>query len=186
MLLGRSVCLRSKARILHKPVPLHCYSRSSNHVIRNFHAPPAKENNETHKFPDKPTAEQAADFKPPTDRTAGGFTALIALGLVISAAVGGYSYANVRSNSRAIKNVAQKGEFAEQGGVYPALSLEEASRKMRREEFVGSVGGIAFHRNQVPSNCPVEDYYVEGVIEGSEGGAAAKQYPTWGVFDGHA
>ncbi|KAI9713928.1 MAG: hypothetical protein M1820_000658 [Bogoriella megaspora] len=63
-----------------------------------------------------------------------------------------------------------------------ALSLEEATAKLKRDEYEGQLGDVKFHFNRIASNNPVEDEFIYTSAPGENG----KPWHFWGVFDGHA
>ena len=71
--------------------------------------------------------------------------------------------------------------------INPALTLKQATSKLRKEEGAfSSVLSSEFHLNRVPSNSPVEDEYMSGDIQGKGSPSTCGRYEVWGVFDGHA
>ena len=105
------------------------------------------------------------------------------IGFVIAVPVLYYVVSHrVWNHHESVKTVPLRGPEA--AIVHRALSLEEASEKLKEEEFVfqglPKLGRTRVHRNRVASNSPVEDQHASGGFDGREG-----RYEFYGVFDGH-
>jgi hypothetical protein len=104
-----------------------------------------------------------------------------------------YSKAELSRNSRSqVRSVAPEASRNRESDPHPPLSIEEAVSKLRNEEasyVPGKQLGVSHYDVvRVPSNYPVEDDLIHGVLKLAPAGTESpKEKPLlfWGVFDGH-
>jgi hypothetical protein len=105
----------------------------------------------------------------------------------------GYAKAELsRSSKSQARSVPPEASRTGESDPHPPLSLEEAVSKLRNEEFSCVPGerlGVSHYDVvRVPSNYPVEDDLIHGVLNLAPTGTESpteKSLLFWGVFDGH-
>jgi hypothetical protein len=105
----------------------------------------------------------------------------------------GYSKAELSENSRSqVWRAPPEARRIRESDPQPPLSLEEAVSKLRSEEvsyIPGERLGVSHYDVvRVPSNQPVEDDLIHGVLKLAPIGTelpVEKSLLFWGVFDGH-